>query len=44
MATAQFTVDHPTEIAGLLDTSVKAGLELLDVTLRKPTSNPYFCT
>jgi ABC-2 type transport system ATP-binding protein len=40
--TAQFTVDHPTEIAGLLDSSVKAGLELLDVTLRKPNLESVF--
>jgi ABC-2 type transport system ATP-binding protein len=39
---AQFTVEHPTEIAGLLENSAKAGLELLDVSLRKPNLESVF--
>ena len=39
---AQFTIEHPTEIAGLLEDSVKAGLELLDVSLRKPNLESVF--
>jgi ABC-2 type transport system ATP-binding protein len=39
---AQFTVEHPTEIAGLLEDSAKAGLELLDVSLRKPNLESVF--
>jgi len=41
-ATAQFTVDHPTEITGLLDSVGKAGLELIDVSLRKPNLESVF--
>src|ERR1700730_152723 len=33
---ARFTIEHPTEIGGLLEASEKAGFELLDVSLRKP--------
>jgi len=40
--TAQFTIDHPTEIAGLLDASAKAGFELIDVSLRKPNLESVF--
>ena len=40
--TAQFTIEHPTEIAGLLEDSAKAGLELLDVSLRKPNLESVF--
>jgi len=39
---AQFTVEHPTEIASLLEDSAKAGLELLDVSLRKPNLESVF--
>ena len=39
---AQFTIEHPTEIAGLLEDSAKAGLELLDVSLRKPNLESVF--
>ncbi|HVP65399.1 MAG TPA: ABC transporter ATP-binding protein [candidate division Zixibacteria bacterium] len=39
---AQFTVDHPTEITVLLDAVAKAGLELVDVSLRKPTLESVF--
>lgn len=38
----QFTVDHPAEIAGLLDASAKAGFELIDVSLRKPNLESVF--
>jgi ABC-2 type transport system ATP-binding protein len=40
--TAQFTVEHPTEIVGLLDEAVRAGLELADVSLRKPNLESVF--
>jgi ABC-2 type transport system ATP-binding protein len=40
--TAQFTIEHPTEITALLEASAKAGLELLDVTLRKPNLESVF--
>ncbi len=39
---AEFSIEHPTEIGGLLDASVKAGFELLDVTLRKPNLESVF--
>jgi ABC-2 type transport system ATP-binding protein len=39
---AQFTVAHSAEIAGLLDDSAKAGLELIDVSLRKPNLESVF--
>jgi ABC-2 type transport system ATP-binding protein len=39
---AQFTIEHPTEISGLLEASEKAGLELLDVSLRKPNLESVF--
>jgi ABC-2 type transport system ATP-binding protein len=39
---AQFTIEHPTEIGGLLEASEKAGLELLDVSLRKPNLESVF--
>jgi len=39
---AQFTIEHPTEIAGLLEDSAKAGLELVDVSLRKPNLESVF--
>ncbi len=40
--TAQFTVERPTEIVGLLDSAAQAGLELTDVTLRKPNLESVF--
>jgi ABC-2 type transport system ATP-binding protein len=40
--TAQFTIDHPSEITSLLDSSAKAGLELLDFSLRKPNLESVF--
>ena len=39
---AQFTVEHPTEIAGLLEASAKAGFELIDVSLRRPNLESVF--
>jgi ABC-2 type transport system ATP-binding protein len=39
---AQFTVEHPAEITRLLEDSSKAGLELLDVSLRKPNLESVF--
>jgi ABC-2 type transport system ATP-binding protein len=40
--TAQFTIEHPSEITSLLDSSAKAGLELLDFSLRKPNLESVF--
>ena len=40
--TAQFTVEHPTEIAALLESSAKAGLQLVDVSLRRPNLESVF--
>jgi len=40
--TAQFTIEHSTQIASLLDNAAKAGLELLDVTLRRPNLESVF--
>ena len=39
---AEFTVEHPTEIGGLLEASAKAGLELIDVSLRRPNLESVF--
>ena len=41
-STAQFTVEHPTEIAGLLESAAKAGLQLVDVSLRRPNLESVF--
>ena len=40
--TAQFTVEHPNEIAGLLEASTSAGFELVDIALRKPNLESVF--
>jgi ABC-2 type transport system ATP-binding protein len=40
--TARFTVDHATEIAGLLDAAAKAGHDLADISLRKPNLESVF--
>jgi len=40
--TAQFTIEHATEIAGLLDAAAKAGHELADISLRKPNLESVF--
>ncbi|MGA8621293.1 MAG: ABC transporter ATP-binding protein [Candidatus Sulfotelmatobacter sp.] len=39
---AQFAIAHPVEIASLLEDSTKAGLELVDVSLRKPNLESVF--
>lgn len=39
---AEFTIEQPTEIAGILESSAKAGLELIDVALRKPNLESVF--
>ena len=39
---AQFTIAHPVEIASLLEDSATAGLELVDVSLRKPNLESVF--
>lgn len=39
---AQFTIAHPVEIARLFEDSAKAGLELVDVSLRKPNLESVF--
>ena len=39
---AQFTIEHPTEIAGLLDDSAAAGLVLIDISVRRPTLESVF--
>lgn len=40
--TAEFTIEHPTEIAGLLEDAAKAGLSLVDVSLRRPNLESVF--
>lgn len=40
--TGQFTIEHPSEIATLLDAAAKAGHELVDVSLRKPNLESVF--
>ncbi|HJX00885.1 MAG TPA: ABC transporter ATP-binding protein [Terriglobales bacterium] len=40
--TARFTIEHATEIAGLLDDAANAGHELVDVSLRKPNLESVF--
>jgi len=40
--TAQFTIEHATEIAGLLDAAARVGFELVDVSLRKPNLESVF--
>ncbi len=39
---ARFTIDHATEIAGLLEAAAKAGHELADISLRKPNLESVF--
>lgn len=39
---AQFAISHPREIASLLEDSIKAGLELVDISLRKPNLESVF--
>ena len=40
--TAQFTIERPAEVGPLLDASAKAGLELVDVSIRKPNLESVF--
>jgi ABC-2 type transport system ATP-binding protein len=40
--TAQFSIEHPTEVGALLEASAKAGLELIDVSIRKPNLESVF--
>jgi ABC-2 type transport system ATP-binding protein len=39
---AQFMIEHPREILGLLDAAAKAGHELADISLRKPNLESVF--
>lgn len=39
---AEFTIEHPNEVAGLLDDATKAGFELQDLALRKPNLESVF--
>ncbi|HYB62271.1 MAG TPA: ABC transporter ATP-binding protein [Methylomirabilota bacterium] len=41
-STAEFSVEHPTEIAGLLDDADRAGLDVVDVSLRRPNLESVF--
>jgi len=41
-STALFTVEHPIEIAGLLDSAAQRGLDLIDVSLRRPNLESVF--
>ena len=40
--TAQFTIEHPAEVGALLEASARAGLELIDVSIRKPNLESVF--
>ena len=40
--TAIFSVEHPTEIGGILDSAVQAGLTLTDVRLQRPNLESVF--
>jgi ABC-2 type transport system ATP-binding protein len=39
---AQFTIEHPTEVADILEGATKAGFELVDLSLRKPNLESVF--
>ena len=41
-ATAEFTIEHPTQIAALLESASAAGLQLVDVSLRRPNLESVF--
>jgi ABC-2 type transport system ATP-binding protein len=41
-STAEFTIEHPTEVAALLDSAASAGLELVDLSLRRPNLDSVF--
>jgi ABC-2 type transport system ATP-binding protein len=41
-ATAEFTIDHSSQVAALLEDAGKAGLELVDLSLRRPNLESVF--
>jgi ABC-2 type transport system ATP-binding protein len=41
-STAEFTIEGPNEIAALLDGAAEAGLELVDLSLRRPNLESVF--
>ena len=41
-STAEFTIEHPTQIAVLLESASVAGLELVDLSLRRPNLESVF--
>jgi ABC-2 type transport system ATP-binding protein len=41
-STAEFTIEHPSEIAALLDGATAADLELVDLSLRRPNLESVF--
>jgi ABC-2 type transport system ATP-binding protein len=41
-STADFTIDHPTQVASLLDSASTAGLQLVDLSLRRPNLESVF--
>ena len=41
-SSAEFTIERSTEIAAILESSAKAGLDLVDVSLRKPNLESVF--
>ena len=41
-STAEFTVEHPSEIAALLEGAASSGLELVDLSLRRPNLESVF--
>jgi ABC-2 type transport system ATP-binding protein len=41
-ATAEFAIDHPTDLARLLDSAATAGLQLEDLALRRPNLESVF--
>jgi ABC-2 type transport system ATP-binding protein len=41
-STAEFAIDHPTDLARLLDSAAAAGLDLEDLALRRPNLESVF--
>jgi ABC-2 type transport system ATP-binding protein len=41
-STAEFTVEHPSAITALLEGAASAGLELVDLSLRRPNLESVF--
>jgi len=41
-STAEFTIEHPSEVAALLDSASAAGLQLVDLSLRRPNLESVF--